>query len=354
MDDDILDYKRVKPVAVWLYFCAFSIFAMAIIGAITRLTESGLSMVEWRPLMGALPPMDAAEWDRVFELYKTSPEYQKVNKGMSLPEFQKIFFWEWFHRFWGRAIGVIYFVPFLIFLSIKRIPRIYMPSFWGFLVLGAAQGLMGWYMVKSGLVDQPDVSHYRLAAHLGLAFLLFALLLHMAIKFSVPPSPEKAMLAPLHKPVKRALFLLIITVFYGVLVAGLKAGLIYNTFPMMGETIWPSEGLDMTPLWKNFVENHATVQFIHRLLATLTFFSILSVIVKSMNFRKSIRVSRAFGFMGFVLVIQVTLGILTLLTQVAIPLAVLHQGGAMLLLATMIWTMHELPPTDYSFDKDDK
>lgn len=351
---DIIDYKRVKPVAIWLYFCAFSVFCMAIIGAITRLTDSGLSMVEWRPLMGALPPMDTAEWERVFNLYKETPQYKHLNEGMSLPEFKNIFVWEWVHRLLGRAIGIVYTVPFVLFVVLKRIPRVYLPSFIGFLLLGAGQGLMGWYMVKSGLVDVPSVSHYRLAAHLGLAFLLFGLLLNMALKFSVPPVPEKALMAPLHRPVRRSLILLGITIFYGVLVAGLDAGLIYNSFPMMGQYPWPGEGLDMQPLWKNFVENHAMVQFIHRLLALLTFVSIMLNISKSLNFQKSARLSRLFGIMGFVVILQVTLGILTLLTQVSLPLAVMHQGGALLLLGTLIWAMHELPPADYSFDLSDK
>ncbi len=348
---ELIDYKKTKIVAIWLYICCFTVFCMAIIGAITRLTDSGLSMVEWRPLMGALPPMHEDEWNRVFNIYKETPQFQEINSDMLLPEFKKIFFWEWIHRLWGRMIGVIYVVPFLLFLSIKRIPSVYLPSFFGFLIIGCGQGLMGWYMVKSGLVDMPEVSHYRLAAHLGLALLLQALLFNMALKLSVQPSREYALLSPLYKPIRRSMFLVSLTLFWGVMVAGLDAGMIYNSFPMMGKYPWPEEALDMMPLWSNFFENHATVQFCHRVLAILTAISVLSLVIQSFNFQKNSRLSKLFKALAIVVILQVGLGVMTLLTKIDIYLAVMHQGGAMVLLALLIWAWHEVPHTNYSLDK---
>lgn len=351
---DVIDYQKTKAVAVWLYICAFLIFCIAVVGAITRLTGSGLSIVEWQPVTGVLPPMDTDSWNKVFDLYKETPQYQKVNAGMSLKEFQVIFFWEWFHRLLGRAVGAVYLLPFLVFLGLKRIPRIYLPSFIGFFLLGGAQGVLGWYMVKSGLVDMPAVSHYRLAAHLSLALLLFSLILNMALKLSVPPSKQSAFLFPLYKITRRVILLLALTIFWGALVAGSKAGLVYNSFPLMGKYPWPEEGLDMVPLWINVFENHATVQFIHRALATLTLFAVLFLVGRSMNFQKSPRVSWAFGLAGFLVIVQFTLGVATLLSQLMLPLAVMHQAVAILLLGSLIWVLHELPPEDYSLDKNDK
>ena len=351
---DVIDYQKTKAVAVWLYLCALMIFCIAVIGAITRLTGSGLSIVEWQPVTGVLPPMDAESWNKVFDLYKETPQYQKINEGMSLEEFKIIFFWEWFHRLLGRAVGAVYLLPFLVFLAMKRIPRIYFPSFVGFFLLGGAQGVLGWYMVKSGLIDMPAVSHYRLAAHLSLALILFALILNMALRLSVPPSKNRAILFPLYKMARRVIVLLALTIIWGALVAGSKAGLVYNSFPMMGQYPWPTEGLDMTPIWINLFENHATVELIHRALAVLTLCAVLFLVGRSMNFQKSDRVSWAFGMAGFLVIVQFTLGVATLMTGLLLPVAVLHQAVAILLLGALVWVLHELPPEDYSLDKNDK
>lgn len=336
-----------KTVGAWLYVCAASVFLMALIGAITRLTESGLSIAEWNPVMGALPPLNDAEWERVFNLYRETPQYKSVNSGMSLDDFKTIFFWEWFHRLWGRAIGVIYLVPFLFFLARRRIPRTHLASFLAILALGAFQGFMGWYMVKSGLVDNPAVSHYRLAAHLMLAVAIYALMLKLGLRLRVPPEQETIGLAPLKKRLHLCIFLALATMLWGAFVAGLDAGLIHNTFPLMGSWPWPSEMFDMKPLWKNFVENHATVQFTHRLLAVVTALATLAFVVKSRRFHVSPAMRRIFVLLGAAVIAQVILGIATLLSSVALPLAVAHQGMALVLLGLFIRINHEIPKQDF-------
>ncbi|MGM0422416.1 MAG: COX15/CtaA family protein [Pseudomonadota bacterium] len=346
-----IDYKKTRPVAIWLYICAAAVFLMALIGAVTRLTESGLSIVEWRPIMGTLPPLNEAEWQRVFDLYKKIPEYQNQHHWMGLDDFKNIYFWEWLHRFWGRMIGLIYAIPFFYFLIRGRIPKIYRPSFWGFLFLGAAQAVMGWYMVRSGLVELTDVSHYRLAAHLGLAFVIFCLLFDMALKLSVPKTESAITLAPLRRWTVSAFCIVFVTMIWGAFVAGLNAGLVYNSFPLMGAYPWPGEGLDMSPLWINLFENHAMVQFMHRLLAMVSVAVVLILVWKSRFFQMESRTSGLFGALAVMVVIQAGLGIATLLTQVALPLAVAHQAGAMLLIALLVWAHHETLPHSYSYDR---
>jgi cytochrome c oxidase assembly protein subunit 15 len=321
-----------KYIGVWLYTSAFMVFAMAVIGAITRLTESGLSMTEWRPLMGALPPMSEGEWLRVFGEYQKSPQYKSINAGMSLDEFKNIFFWEWFHRLWGRLIGLVYALPLLYFWLSKKIPAGYGLKFLGLLILGGAQGLLGWYMVKSGLVDRPSVSHYRLAAHLSLAFILFFLLFKTAQNFvSLPsflyPKPKKTdektfKTAKIYRILSGKLIAL--TIIWGAFVAGLDAGLIYNEFPYMGGAFFPSDGAALSPFWLNFFENHATVQFTHRWLAMTTAVMIIAYCFTVRHFA-----------LLFMICLQISLGIATLISVVAIPVAAMHQAGALIVLALL-------------------
>lgn len=340
-----------QTIGFWLYICAASVFLMAMIGAITRLTESGLSIAEWNPVMGALPPLDVPEWNRVFDLYKETPQYKDINSGMTLDEFKNIFFWEWLHRLWGRMIGLIYALPFFYFMLRRRLPKIYLPSFWGFLILGGLQGAMGWYMVKSGLVDDPSVSPYRLAAHLLLAAALYGLMLQLAFKLRIPPAHEMANLAPLKKTIRICLALTVLTMTWGAFVAGMDAGLIYNTFPMMGDYPWPSEFFDIEPLWRNAFENHAAVQFIHRLLAMMTAFFVLLLVIKSRRFHMQSRVRWLFALLGLMVFLQVILGIGTLLSSLDIRMAVTHQAGALILLALLIRTNHETPQETYLGEK---
>lgn len=335
----------LQPVAQWLWVCAGLVFAMAIIGAITRLTESGLSIVEWNPIGGALPPLSAAEWQRLFAEYQQTPQYQKINHGMTLAEFKGIFWWEWIHRFWGRLIGVVFAVPLLWFAVTRRVKGTLLLQLLGLLLLGGLQGGIGWFMVASGLVDQPNVSHYRLALHLGFAIFLMALLVYMALAVgdTRPQGRQPRAGTALMGQLRFTFSLLAITIVWGAFVAGLDAGLIYNEFPYMGTTLFPSEGLDIRPLWRNFIENHAAVQFTHRWLAIGTAFFVLLLgfeILRNPNVSDRAR-QLGWAVMGMVCV-QVALGIVTLLTNVQIHPAVSHQGGALILVGLMTALTYEL------------
>ncbi len=333
--------KSLKPVARWLFFCAGAVFLMAVIGAITRLTESGLSIVKWEPVTGVLPPLNAADWAREFADYKTSPQYLKVNHGMSLGEFKQIFFWEWFHRLWGRLIGVFYALPLLYFW--RRLPKETRPAFIGVLGLGFCQGLLGWWMVKSGLVNDPAVSHYRLAAHLMTAVVLYLSLFRLGLQFAVQPSKSAGLLVNLRPLVRFALCVALVTMTWGAFVAGLDAGMIYNTFPTMNGHWMPPELLQHQPVWKAFIEEPASVQFTHRCLAILTFCTVLALTSKSTRYAVEPRLRRVFIAAGMMVIIQLCLGISTLMTQVDIHLATLHQAGALTLVALLVWLLHEIP-----------
>ncbi len=328
-----------RPVILWLIATAGLVFLMVIVGAITRLTESGLSMVEWRPLIGALPPMTDTEWERVFSLYQETPEFQKKNFWMEIDQFKNIFFWEWFHRLLGRLIGLAYGVPLLFFWLRGIIPQGYKLPLFLMLLLGGAQGLMGWFMVESGLVDVPSVSHYRLAAHLSLAFLIFCLLIWLAMSIkNVTRKPNKALLA--HSWV--VLGSLVITIFWGAYTAGLDAGMVYNdSYPLMGGQFVPPDMWHYTPAWLNFFEHPSGVQFTHRWLAFITMFMVLSLLAHAQMKHHYMPVIYALGFMVFV---QFGLGIITLLSGVNIILATMHQAGALILLMLLVMTIYQLKP----------
>ena len=314
-----------KKISAWLFATAFMVFAMAVIGAVTRLTESGLSMVEWRPLIGALPPLSAGEWERVFALYQDTPEFQKKNNWMSLKDFKTIFFWEWFHRLWGRLIGIVYALPLLLFWVRRMIPQGYKPKLLIALALGAGQGVMGWIMVKSGLVDHPSVSHIRLAAHLGLAFVIFSYLLWLG--FSLIQKHKDTASFCLRRHGWTALGVLGLTIIWGAFTAGLDGGMIYNSWPLMGHQFIPAEIQAATA----FLDSPAGVQFVHRWLAVLALVSILSFAWRIQNM--------SLALMVFV---QVGLGLAALLSQVWLPLAAAHQAGAFILTGLMIYTLRTL------------
>lgn len=317
--------KPNKSIVNWLFFTAAMVFAMAVIGAITRLTESGLSMVEWRPLIGALPPLLQTEWVRVFELYQQTPEYQKINFGMELDEFKNIFFWEWLHRVWGRLIGVVYALPLLYFWVRGKIPTGYKGKLLIGLILGASQGVMGWYMVKSGLVDKPSVSHFRLAAHLSLAFVIYAYLLWLAFDIKGNKAGNATFCQKRHG--WSAIAALTATIIWGAYVAGLDAGLVYNSWPKMGANWIPTE----LQSFSNLFFDPVSVQFFHRWIAIIT-----AIIVWSFSYR-----IKSFG-LAFMMFMQVGLGIATLMSQVAIPLAAMHQAGAFILVGIMVHALHGL------------
>ena len=314
---------------------------MIIIGAITRLSGSGLSIVEWEPLMGAIPPLNEEEWQRVFEMYKSSPEYQKKNFWMEISDFKSIFFWEWFHRLLGRLIGVFYAFPFVFFLIKGWIPKGFKLKLFAAFLMGGAQGFMGWYMVKSGLIDMPAVSHYRLAAHLSLALLIYGYMFWLGLilrNFGSETTGKYSSKLQIHGLITLAA--IIVTIIWGAFTAGLDAGLVYNeTFPKMGATWLPEELWFYKPLWLNFFENHAGVQFTHRWLAIITLFITLSFAACGiMKQRKGLY----FPILAIFIFIQVGLGISTLLSGVSLPLAVMHQGGAVILLTLIIYAIYNV------------
>ena len=337
-----------KPIAVWLFICCFLVFAMVVVGGVTRLTDSGLSIVEWQPIVGTMPPLSDSDWEELLEKYRATPQYQQVNKGMTLDEFKGIFWWEYFHRLLGRAIGLVFFVPFVYFLIRKQIDR---PLGWkltGIFVLGGLQGLMGWYMVMSGLVDDVRVSQYRLTAHLGLAFIIFAALFWVATGLLSARAAENNDQADNHVPNNlhrfsvALTFLIFIMVLSGGLVAGIRAGLAYNTFPLMNGHFIPPEIFLLEPWYRNFFENMATVQFDHRLIAWLLAILIPVFWFKAMRNQLSSSARLACHLLLVMLVIQISLGIATLLQAVPIPLAAAHQGGAVLLFTAALWVNRKL------------
>ncbi len=336
---DAAQNPNSKPIAYWLFACCGLVYIMIIVGAITRLTDSGLSMVEWRPLMGTLPPLSEEEWSRVFNLYKQSPEYQKQNFWMNIHDFKNIFFWEWFHRFLGRMIGLAYALPLLFFWVKKMIPPGYKLKLLAGLLLGGLQGLMGWYMVKSGLTDMPDVSHYRLAAHLSLAFLIVAVLLWLGL--SLRPTNKRPNSA-LYTHGIIVLGAYILTMFWGAYTAGLDAGLVYNEhFPKMSEHWLPGDINQYTPFWINLFETHGGVQFTHRWLAIGTAIITLSFWLRAVLMKNNFP---AINALAIVIIAQVGLGIATLFSKVHLPIAVMHQAGAVLILMLLIISLKKLKP----------
>jgi len=340
--------KERQCMAAWLFAIASMVMVMGVIGAITRLTESGLSIVEWRPLAGALPPMSATDWGRAFDIYKTSPQYLLVNHGMTLAEFKNIFWWEWIHRELGRLIGLVFAVGAVCFWArgtVKRVGSNLGKNLIAILILGLAQGVMGWWMVASGLVHEPAVSHYRLAIHLVLAVILYVACLWTALSLQADEQTSRRAdekFLPLYKHSIAALGMMIVTLIWGAFTAGLRAGLVYNTWPLMGGHIVPSDLLFLHPLWHNFFENPSTVQFTHRCLAYLA--SIMCMSIGLMTYIRKIpqpiaRWGYAVGVMGFV---QPALGIATVLTHVDLYPAVTHQAGAFVLIGLLVVWIQQL------------
>jgi cytochrome c oxidase assembly protein subunit 15 len=341
--------RHDRAVAVWLLACAAMIFVMVLLGGITRLSGSGLSIMEWKPLMGALPPMSTTEWDRVFALYREIAQYKNVNAGMTLPEFQGIFWWEYSHRLWGRLIGVVFFLPFLWFLMKGYLRRAagrqsMAPKLGAIFVLGALQGGIGWYMVASGFEDRDSVSQYRLVLHLGMALIIYALILWSAFDL-LQPRPLGGR-APGARPLRRHAVLLLILIAIelalGGLVAGLHGGLIYNDFPFMnGDWVAP-DVFSMSPWWVNPTENPVTAQFLHRVGAGLVTVTLLWLVVRVWRSDVPESLKARSGILLAALVLQVGLGISTLMLVVPLPLAVAHQGGAVVLLTATLYALHGL------------
>lgn len=334
-----------KPIAIWLLVCCALVFAMIVVGGVTRLTDSGLSIVEWQPIVGTMPPITQQDWDILLEKYRATPQYQQVNKGMSVDEFKSIFWWEYFHRLLGRLIGVVFFVPFVYFLWKKQIDRPLGIKLAGIFVLGGLQGFMGWYMVMSGLVNDPHVSQYRLTAHLGLAFIIFAAMFWVALGL-LSPAREQAQSDEQLRSLRKFSFglswLIFIMILSGGFVAGIRAGFAYNTFPLMSGHLIPPGIFMLEPWYRNFFDNVATVQFDHRLIAWILAFSVPFFWYKSRQATLSGTTRLACNLFLLMLAIQIALGISTLLMVVPIPLAASHQGGAVLLFAASLWVSHRL------------
>jgi len=333
-----------KPIAIWLLVCCTTIFAMIILGGVTRLTGSGLSMVQWEPIMGVLPPLNQTEWEETFLLYQQFPEYKLKNFAMSLGEFKSIFWFEYGHRLLGRSIGIIFLLPFLFFLVKGKIDRALTPKLITMFVLGGLQGLMGWYMVKSGLVNDPHVSQYRLTAHLGLAIVIYAYmfwvaldLLYPKIDNSVKSSNKK--LGHLSLVITIIIF---ITALSGGFVAGTRAGFAFNTFPLMDGRLIPVGLFELSPAWRNFFENIVTVQFDHRIMATLLFLVIPVFWWIAGKSHQEARIHTGLHLLLAALALQLTLGISTLLLVVPVALAAAHQAGAIILLTASIFVSHQL------------
>ncbi len=343
--------RHDKIIAGWLFGVAAMVFVMIVIGGLTRLTESGLSMVHWRPVTGWLPPLSQAEWLAVFDAYRDTPEYLLVNAGMSLDQFKEIFWFEYIHRLWGRLIGLAFAVPCVLFLLRGWIGRAMVPRLVGLFVLGGLQGVLGWYMVQSGLVDRPDVSQYRLVAHLGAALLIYGALVWTALQLWCGDWPRRSAMASTARagtarpvgagpPWRHAMILVLfvtVTALSGGFVAGLNAGQVYNTFPLMDGELIPSLLFSAAPAYLSPFEDVTTVQFNHRVLALVTVALAVALWLRARRCNGSLPVSWATGAVAIAAVLQMGLGIATLLLMVPLGLAAVHQAGAVVLFTAALW-----------------
>jgi heme a synthase len=325
-------HSKTNWVAIWLWAMAALVFVMVIVGGATRLTDSGLSITEWKPLLGAIPPLNEADWQDAFLKYQTIPEYKLINKGMALADFKFIYWWEWSHRFLGRFIGFAFAIPFLFFITTGRIEKYLWPRLIMLFVLGGAQGALGWYMVASGLVDRTDVSQYRLAAHLTLAVALFAALVWTALQVSGLQGVKSK---------GRALAILVIPLLFvqiaaGGFVAGLDAGHVSDTWPLMDGAFIPSGLAFIQPVWKNLFENALTAQFDHRILAYVILLVVAAQAFIARTFSAWIVLTATLA--------QAALGIFTVVTHVPLHTALLHQVGALILLSVALWHLKRVMP----------
>ena len=316
----------------WLAICAATIFGMILLGGITRLTESGLSMVDWRPIMGVVPPLSTADWVYLFDQYKLFPEYRLVNQGMSLEEFKQIFWFEYLHRMLGRLIGILVFVPLMVFLWLGKVKSSLKPHLLFLLFLGGCQGFMGWYMVKSGLVDRPDVSQYRLTAHLGLAVAIYAYIVWLTIGLF---SPNRSLRKESGLGIFAVVALVYVMILSGGFVAGTNAGLSFPTWPLMGDSFIPP-ALYAQGFISSF-EQVTTIHFNHRMLAYFTGAVLIALAIRALTTSSDHLVKLASIAMLLAVSLQIILGISTVLSQVHIPIAAGHQSGAIILLTAVIF-----------------
>ncbi|MCB4809175.1 COX15/CtaA family protein [Tamlana sp. 62-3] len=332
--------KDNKKVIYWLFTGCVLIFIMVIVGGITRLTHSGLSISNYKLISGTIPPMNDTEWQEAFELYQQYPEYQKLNNHFNLQDFKDIYFWEWLHRVIGRFIGLVFFIPFIYFLITKQLSKPTIKKAIILMCMGAFQGFLGWYMVKSGLVDNPDVSHFRLAAHLTTAFLTFAYTFWVALDLIYPN--KKDINIPFRNLVRLTYIIIVLQIIYGAFVAGLDAGFIHNHWPLMSEGKFMHETvyIEQSPLIKNFIEGKSGVQFVHRCLAYIVVAFVVIVYVKSRKLILTLPQNRAINSILIIVFFQFVLGVLTIMLQVPVWLGVAHQVGAFFLLTAITFTLH--------------
>jgi cytochrome c oxidase assembly protein subunit 15 len=329
---------RVRFIRLWIGCLAALVFAMVVVGGATRLTQSGLSIVEWKPVTGIVPPLSQADWQAEFDKYKTIPQYERVNRGMSLEEFKTIFWWEWSHRVLGRLVGAVFLLPFLWLVWRGWVDRRLGVALTGIFALGAVQGAVGWWMVASGLTERVAVSQYRLAFHLTLACLIYAALVRTADRVATG--------APVATPrriglgASALLVLVLVQIYLGALVAGLHAGLIYNTWPLIDGSVVPSPSslLFDQPAWRNFFENPLTVQFDHRMVAYALVAVVLLHLADVFRTMESRRLRTGAVLLAVAICAQATIGIITLLAAAPLALAMLHQAMALVVLT--IATLH--------------
>ena len=334
---DALSLQYDRQIAAWLMVCAVTIFGMILLGGITRLTDSGLSMVDWKPIAGIIPPLTQADWQEMFLKYQQFPEYQKTNFDMTLEEFKPIFMYEYLHRMLGRFIGILFVIPFLFFFFSKRIKPGLTPKLFLLLCLGASQGVLGWYMVQSGLVDNPHVSQYRLMAHLGLAVFIYGLIFWTVLDLLALPKHKLPPLQNFSYAITAMIFFMILS---GGLVAGTRAGIPYPTWPLMGDSFIPSGLYSLEPFWLSAFEDMLTIQFNHRMFAYVISISVAIFAYKTLkaNLTPPFRIAM-YCFLG-ILGLQVTLGISTLVFYIPIPIAAAHQVCAVALLSASLYVSH--------------
>jgi cytochrome c oxidase assembly protein subunit 15 len=335
---------RRRSVGLWLAVWAVMLVLIVVIGGITRLTESGLSITEWKPVTGILPPLSTSAWEEAFHEYQQIPEYQQFNRGMTLPQFKHIYFWEYLHRLWARLVGLAFAVPLVVFLVRGGLTPKLTRRLIALLLLTGAQGALGWFMVESGLSVRTDVSQYRLAAHLGLALVIYVATVWTAADLLGGQAGGRAggRIIPLRRAAGVLTGLVFLTAIAGAFVAGLDAGRIYNTFPLMGRQLVPAGYLSLSPWWRNLFENAAAVQFDHRVLAMLSLLGAIGLWGWGLGAGLPSRALKILHLLPLAALIQVTLGITTLLLIVPVPVAALHQMGAVALLTVSLLLYHAL------------
>ncbi|KVV14914.1 COX15/CtaA family protein [Flavobacterium sp. TMP13] len=337
--------KENKSVTIWLLSGCFLLFIMVVVGGITRLTNSGLSMTDWHLVTDTFPPLSEAKWQEAFDEYKKFPEYQKVNihNDFQLADYQFIYFWEWFHRFIGRIIGLVFLIPFIYFLIKKKLDTSTIKKCLVLLAMGGFQGFLGWFMVRSGLIDNPDVSHFRLSLHLTFAFITFAYTLWVALDL-IYPERNVTRIIPLRNIARATLIFLLIQIIYGGFVAGLNAGLVHNHWPLMsdGQLIHDSVFIEQPTLFLNLVEGKSGVQFVHRTFAYVVVALILFLYFKSTKYNLSKTQLGGIKILVIFVFVQFILGVFTLLYRVPLALGLIHQIMAFFLLSAMTYTLHRL------------